>query len=419
MQKTQLFHLNRVHQMYEYIVGVDEAKSIPTIVYLEPTTLCNLKCPACPTGEGLTTLRESSDFEVIRSYADSLEDYVLQWYLFNWGEPLLNKQSRQIIEYLSSKSFYVKLSSNFSVPLKDELIEALAQASNFEIRIDLDGSTADEHQSYRRGSKFELVIDNSRRLSQAIKRSSSGSPAVIVGTLDFNLKESSKTAIQEFAEELGFSHKIYSSPFQKDQSPPIDLTHYLPTFGCSWLQSVLAVSPSGNSIAPCCGVWDPRYFDACTSGETLPDAAVKTWQSVDKYQERRNQSNQRRLWSRDNFEEWMQLNARQEKGMLLQQTSLTGDICENCTMGGAYQQQLGRILEGGMSSVDVLTGGNQTIRKAHLDLINRQDSSSILEKSSKMLRHLNKSLPKGLAPRTSASYSTLLEFIMNQEGPLL
>lgn len=356
-------------------------------------------------------MRESTSLETIKSFAEELECFIERWYLFNWGEPLIHRDSAAIIDYLATKNFHIKLSTNFSIKASEELIESLAKASNFEIRIDVDGGDAQTHESYRRGSSFSQVIDNCKNLSAAIRNSGNKSADVFLGTLDFGLDSESKQYLIKLANNLGFKNRFYSDPLDRDKPPTINLSNYDQRFGCSWLQSVLCVSPSGSSIAPCCNVWDAKYLEKYESESNLPLVATNTWQSSKIFQKRRKLSNKLRGIGKEKFERWMTNNTKKEKGMALNQNSLKGDICENCTMGAAYQQQMSSIVHGGLESLSMLSKHNDEAIKLHLEFVKTQKKSKLYRPAFSMLERLNKKLTSSPRDRNEADYQELLEFL--------
>ncbi len=77
----------------------------PIEAYVEPTLFCNLRCPACPTGLRLgerpvTTIDEN----LFKAAIDELGDYIFLLWMYNWGEPLLHKQTPELIKYAKKQT---------------------------------------------------------------------------------------------------------------------------------------------------------------------------------------------------------------------------------------------------------------------------------------------------------------------------
>jgi len=79
----------------------------PLVVYLEPASLCNLRCNYCPTGhKGLRRLRPNGvmDFGLFVDIVDGFKELPAQVRRFNLykdGEPLLNDRFCDMVEYLA------------------------------------------------------------------------------------------------------------------------------------------------------------------------------------------------------------------------------------------------------------------------------------------------------------------------------
>ena len=65
---------------------------LPTRISIETGNICNLKCPLCPTGrKDPGPSRGFMAFEDYKKIIDELSRDLILVRLYNWGEPLLNK----------------------------------------------------------------------------------------------------------------------------------------------------------------------------------------------------------------------------------------------------------------------------------------------------------------------------------------
>ncbi|MBF0517556.1 MAG: hypothetical protein HQK97_10670 [Nitrospirae bacterium] len=60
---------------------------LPTILQIEPSSLCNLKCPACPTSGGLQRPTGLMHFDTFKKVIDEIGDYVFVMLFWGSGEP--------------------------------------------------------------------------------------------------------------------------------------------------------------------------------------------------------------------------------------------------------------------------------------------------------------------------------------------
>ena len=67
--------------------------------------------------------------------------------LYNWGEPLLNKELIKMVEYANEHRIAVKISTNLSLPIENAQAEALINANLQKIYIFCDGASGSTYPS--------------------------------------------------------------------------------------------------------------------------------------------------------------------------------------------------------------------------------------------------------------------------------
>ena len=138
----------------------------PVIVHIEPTSLCNLRCPLCPSGNGeLTRLRTKMNFEQFKTIIDKLPATVRMLLLWYQGEPFLVKDFTRMIRYAKRRSKYIVTSTNGHFFRKPEEIKKIIQSGIDEIIISLDGVDQESYQKYRVGGNLEIVKQGIRDLA--------------------------------------------------------------------------------------------------------------------------------------------------------------------------------------------------------------------------------------------------------------
>ena len=89
----------------------------PYYYLIDICNVCNLRCPLCPTGnDTLGACRGSCAFDEYRQILDRVKRYALVVSLYNHGEPFLNKDIFEIIEYTAHNNITTQVSSNFNWP---------------------------------------------------------------------------------------------------------------------------------------------------------------------------------------------------------------------------------------------------------------------------------------------------------------
>jgi len=139
----------------------------PFILGIDPGNICNLKCPLCPTGLGESGVKRGFlTFDLFKNIFDQLKDSLLVINLFNWGEPLLNKDLLKIIRYVKSEKSSILVNTSTNLNVRDNLLlDGLIKTCIDKIIVSCDGASQETYEKYRVGGNFDLVIENLRFLS--------------------------------------------------------------------------------------------------------------------------------------------------------------------------------------------------------------------------------------------------------------
>lgn len=247
----------------------------PIEAYMEPTSFCNLQCPACPTGLRLGERPVTSiDEKLFKQAIDEVGDYVFLLWMYNWGEPLLHKQTPELIQYAKSKELKVVVSSNLSIKLTDDYIDRLVKSGLDTVIVGLDGLTEETYKKYRINGSVNLVRDNMRRIQAAKARLGAKTPHVLWQFLVFRHNEHEIEEALSVYKDWG-ADSIKISPAEMPLQPynkgfePSTLAQYnmyhsdnklmreserQMTSGraCSWLYGTFVLNPNGK-VSPCCG----------------------------------------------------------------------------------------------------------------------------------------------------------------------
>ena len=98
------------------------------------------------------------DFNSFKRIVGQFEDKIIYIGIFNYGEPLLNKQIYKMLEYANKKKIYTRLSTNADFH-KDDLKNLLYSGVD-ELIVSLDCATAQTYLEYKGKDNFERIISN-------------------------------------------------------------------------------------------------------------------------------------------------------------------------------------------------------------------------------------------------------------------
>jgi len=217
-------------------------------------------------------------WEIYKGIIDEVGDYLFRLDLYNWGEPFLNKQTPEFIQYAESKGIRVSVHTNLSMSLSDDYIHRLVRSGLENLVVSLDGATQETYSIYRRGGNLLLVRENMLRIQAAKKELGLSTPKVFWKFLVFQHNEHEvETARNNYrdwgADELTIGAafmpwvKPYDQEFKPSTLPQYNL--YLqpqkPEGGhrrtgkkrrirtCSWLYQGLVLNANGK-VSPCCAI---------------------------------------------------------------------------------------------------------------------------------------------------------------------
>jgi MoaA/NifB/PqqE/SkfB family radical SAM enzyme len=144
--------------------GRDRAPSMPEIVQIESTNICNAKCVFCPRDDmhrkqGIMTL------DLFRKVVDECVDLgITHVRMHNYGEAFIDKRLVEKVRYAKDKGIKeVGVISNGSL-ITENIARGMIDAGLDAINISVDASGKDVFESTRIGLKYDKVIANIERL---------------------------------------------------------------------------------------------------------------------------------------------------------------------------------------------------------------------------------------------------------------
>jgi len=184
----------------------------PLIVHIEPTSLCNLNCPLCPSGTGLLTRHRSKlNFSKFRIILDKLPDSVRMLLLWNQGEPFLVKELPQMIEYARKKDIYVSTSTNGHFLYDPASVRDLVNADLNELIISLDGADQQTYEKYRSGGNLTRVFEGIRNVSLVKKQMKQVHPVIHLQFILMRQNQHQMNQIIHIGKELGVNRISFKS----------------------------------------------------------------------------------------------------------------------------------------------------------------------------------------------------------------
>lgn len=269
--------------------------SHPTTLCLDPASVCNLRCPFCPTGAGYggfeRALLTPERFSRIMARLDL--DLIERVELYNWGEPLLNPHIVDYITCFSERSAETEISTNFSQRDYDEtFLSELVRSGLTTLVVSIDGATQQTYERYRVRGNLERVLGNLRRLAAVKSELASATPLVLFKMLLHRHNQHEVEEARRIAAECGAQFLLNERFWCPDEAaaewratgPAEAAGEPAPVLGstslpqeiistyCRQLWESVFVTATGE-VHPCCLTFEPQH--AIGNLETQELAAVR------------------------------------------------------------------------------------------------------------------------------------------------
>ncbi len=199
--------LNMMKVWSSYHVSKWTKKSIqwgmPISISFEPTTSCNLRFPECPSGlrafsRPTGMLKKDFFSETIDQISKDLTYLVFYFQ----GEPFLNPDFLNMVEYAASKNIYTATSTNAHY-LKDDVAKRTVESGLDRLIISIDGTTQETYQQYRIGGNLNKVLEGAGNIVKWKKELKSRTPFIIFQFLVVRHNEHQIEEVKKLANQIG------------------------------------------------------------------------------------------------------------------------------------------------------------------------------------------------------------------------
>lgn len=252
-----------------FLVRSERAYGGPVSCAIEPSDICNLRCPLCAAGAGLISRRRGCmslrEFEHIVS---GLPRSVRTIYLWGQGEPFLAPDFLGMVEFAAGRGLRTITSTNGHF-LDDP--DRIAGSGLDTLIVSLDGADRVNYESYRVGGDFERVVQGIRGVTGAVRRAGRG-PMVELQCVVNRRNENDAERLRALAAETGAHRVVFKtlqaasmkggadflpenhglSRYRKDEAGR-DVPDCIPFLGnrCMRMYYSFQVDWEGN-VLPCC-----------------------------------------------------------------------------------------------------------------------------------------------------------------------
>jgi hypothetical protein len=164
----------------------------PTALRIETSSVCQLKCPLCPTVKGG---RESFIGSGSLKYQDfqrliDQNPQIRRVELGHFGEVFLNNELPRILEYAYTRHVTTTIDQGANLNhASEEALEALVKYQTAVVRCAIDGVTKVTYSRYRAGGDLKKVLQNIQKINRFKERYQSSRPRLLFQFIVFGHNE--------------------------------------------------------------------------------------------------------------------------------------------------------------------------------------------------------------------------------------
>ena len=293
---------------------------LPMSISFEPTTSCNLRCPECPSGlRAFTRPKGMLENSFFRQTIDDIYKDILYLIFYFQGEPYLNKDFLEMVEYASSKGLYTATSTNAHY-LTDEAARKTVESGLDRLIISIDGTTQEVYKQYRVGGKIDKVIQGAKNIVKWKKELNSKTPFVFFQFLVVRPNEHQVEEIKKLGAEVGVDEVRFKTAqvydYENDPNQLIPLNEKFSRYKKNSDGKHVAKNKLANH---CWKLWQANVI-------TWDGLVVPCCFDKDAAHQLGNLKNQsfKEIWHNDNYKQFRKELMNSRKNI---------DICSNCSEG--------------------------------------------------------------------------------------
>ena len=196
---------------FSRMTGLPRQKGLPVSISIEPTTSCNLRCPECPSGlRAFTRPTGMLEKNFFQQTIDEISNHLLYLVFYFQGEPYLNPDFLEMVQYAVDRNIYTATSTNAHY-LSDENARRTVESGLDRLIISIDGTTQEVYEQYRVGGSLEKVMEGTRNIVRWKKALRSATPHIIFQYLVVQPNEHQVTEVKKLAKELGVDEVAFKT----------------------------------------------------------------------------------------------------------------------------------------------------------------------------------------------------------------
>lgn len=250
---------------------------------------------------------------------DDIYQDILYLIFYFQGEPYLNKNFLEMVQYASSKKIYTATSTNAHY-LTDTVARKTVESGLDRLIISIDGTTQDVYQQYRVGGNLNKVIEGAKNIVKWKKELRSKTPFVFFQFLVVKPNEHQIEEIKQLAKSIGVDEVRFKTAqvydYENDPNQLIPATEKYSRYKKNKKGETI---PKNKLANHCWKLWQANVIT--WDGLVVPCCFDKD--AMHQLGDLKNQSF-REVWQNDQYKQFRATLMTSRKNI---------DICSNCSEG--------------------------------------------------------------------------------------
>jgi len=248
---------------------------MPLRLWVEPTSICNLRCIMCPNKDLKKEDKGFMNMGLFRKIIDEAASWVYDVHLLHRGESLLHPEFFAMAKYADERNVRTKLHTNGTL-LDEEKSRQMIESGIDQLSFSFDGYDKETYESIRVNGDFDKTVKNIQRFLAIKKEMNSKKPYTILELINFpNSRIKSDSAKQK-----AFRDKFKGLPLDKlvikefhNWAGEVEMEHNKKSFSpCTFLWNALIIFWDG-AVLPC----SQDFFGYYTLGNVKDTSLAEIW----------------------------------------------------------------------------------------------------------------------------------------------
>lgn len=170
--------------LLDYRLRRETVSALPVRLWIESSSVCNLKCVMCPNKDMPAASKTVMKPELFRKIIAEAKSFANDIYLHHRGEPLINPALFEMIACANAAGLRTRFHTNGAL-LTAEKAELLLKAAPQLVSFSVDGFDKTSYENVRVGATFETTIANIIRFAGLRRTAGAKHPYIVVETIRF------------------------------------------------------------------------------------------------------------------------------------------------------------------------------------------------------------------------------------------